>query len=54
MQWLKTVLVEQYEFLQWTANDHLPHSTFVGLREDKKASDGPPRVRRPSSSRRPI
>lgn len=34
-QWLKPVLVGQFEFLEWTSDDHLRHSTFVGLREDK-------------------
>jgi bifunctional non-homologous end joining protein LigD len=38
-QWLKPVLVGQFEFLEWTGDNHLRHSTFVGLREDKKASD---------------
>jgi bifunctional non-homologous end joining protein LigD len=38
-QWLKPVLVGQFEFLEWTADNHLRHSTFVGLREDKKAKD---------------
>jgi DNA ligase D-like protein (predicted ligase) len=37
--WLKPVLVAQMEFLEWTADDHLRHSKFVGLREDKKAKD---------------
>jgi len=36
-QWLKPVLVGQFEFLEWTADDHLRHAKFVGLREDKKA-----------------
>jgi DNA ligase D-like protein (predicted ligase) len=34
-QWLKPVLVGQFEFLEWTSDDHLRHSKFVGLREDK-------------------
>ena len=38
-QWLKPVLVGQFEFLEWTADDHLRHSKFVGLREDKNAKD---------------
>jgi DNA ligase D-like protein (predicted ligase) len=38
-QWLKPGLVGQFEFLEWTADDHLRHSKFVGLREDKKARD---------------
>ncbi|HWK31849.1 MAG TPA: non-homologous end-joining DNA ligase, partial [Terriglobales bacterium] len=36
-QWLKPVLVGQFEFLEWTGDNHLRHSKFVGLREDKKA-----------------
>ena len=38
-QWLKPELVGQFEFLDWTADHHLRHSKFVGLREDKKARD---------------
>jgi bifunctional non-homologous end joining protein LigD len=38
-QWLKPVLVGQFEFLEWTGENHLRHSRFVGLREDKKAKD---------------
>ena len=38
-RWLKPVLVGQFEFLEWTADSHLRHSKFVGLREDKKAKD---------------
>ena len=38
-QWLKPELVGQFEFLEWTTDNHLRHSKFVGLREDKKASD---------------
>ena len=38
-QWLKPVLVGQFEFLEWTGDNHLRHSKFVGLREGKKASD---------------
>jgi bifunctional non-homologous end joining protein LigD len=37
--WLKPVLVAQIEFLEWTGENHLRHSKFVGLREDKKARD---------------
>ena len=36
-QWLRPVLVGQFEFLEWTADNHLRHSKFVGLREDKNA-----------------
>jgi bifunctional non-homologous end joining protein LigD len=37
--WLKPVLVGQFEFLEWTADNHLRHSKFVALREDKKPED---------------
>jgi bifunctional non-homologous end joining protein LigD len=36
---VKPVLVGQFELLEWTADNHLRHSTFVGLREDKTARD---------------
>ncbi len=39
VQWLKPVLVGQFEFLEWTADNHLRHSKFVALRDDRKASD---------------
>ena len=38
-RWLKPVLVGQFEFVEWTAEGHLRHSKFIGLREDKKAQD---------------
>src|SRR5688572_25914383 len=37
--WLEPVLVAQIEFLEWTGENHLRHSRFVGLREDKKPKD---------------
>jgi len=33
--WLRPELVAQVEFLEWTESNHLRHSKFVGLREDK-------------------
>jgi bifunctional non-homologous end joining protein LigD len=33
--WVKSTLVAQIEFLEWTEQDHLRHSKFVGLRDDK-------------------
>ena len=39
VQWLKPVLVGQFEFLEWTGDNHLRHSRFVGLREDKNAKE---------------
>lgn len=38
-RWLRPVTVGQFEFVEWTPENHLRHSKFVGLREDKKASD---------------
>lgn len=38
-RWLKPELVAQIEFLEWTSDNHLRHSRFVGLREDKRAKD---------------
>jgi len=35
--WVRPELVAQIEFLEWTESDHLRHSKFVGLREDKDA-----------------
>jgi DNA ligase D-like protein (predicted ligase) len=37
--WLRPKLVAQIEFTEWTAGNHLRHSKFVGLRNDKKASE---------------
>lgn len=37
--WLKPILVAQVEFLEWTSDDHLRHSKFAGLREDKNPQD---------------
>jgi bifunctional non-homologous end joining protein LigD len=34
-RWVKPKLVAEIEFTDWTAADHLRHSRFVGLREDK-------------------
>jgi len=38
-RWLKPVLVGQFEFVEWTADGHLRHSRFMGLREDKEPHD---------------
>ena len=38
-QWLKPVLVGQFEFLEWTGENHLRHSKFIALRDDKAATD---------------
>jgi bifunctional non-homologous end joining protein LigD len=36
-RWLKPVLVGQFEFLEWTPDNHLRHSRFMGLCDDKDA-----------------
>jgi bifunctional non-homologous end joining protein LigD len=36
-RWLKPVLVAQVEFLEWTGENHLRHTRFIALREDKPA-----------------
>ena len=38
-RWLKPVLVGQFEYVEWTPHNHLRHSRFVALREDKDARD---------------
>lgn len=38
-RWVKPLLVAQFEFLEWTADNHLRHTSFVGLREDKAPRD---------------
>ena len=39
IQWLRPKLVAQIEFTEWTEGNHLRHSEFVALRNDKKASE---------------
>ena len=36
-RWVRPVLVGQFEFVEWTPDEHLRHSRFVGLREDVDA-----------------
>jgi DNA ligase D-like protein (predicted ligase) len=36
-RWLKPVLIAQIEFLEWTGENHLRHTRFIGLRDDKAA-----------------
>jgi DNA ligase D-like protein (predicted ligase) len=38
-RWLKPILVGQFEFTEWTPENHLRHSRFVALRDDKAAKD---------------
>jgi bifunctional non-homologous end joining protein LigD len=38
-RWLKPVTVAQFEFVEWTPENHLRHSRFLALRDDKAAGD---------------
>ena len=38
-RWLKPELVAQIEFTEWTQGNHLRHSHFAGLRDDKDPRD---------------
>ena len=38
-RWLKPVLVGQFEFVEWTGENHLRHTRFMGLRDDKRPKD---------------
>jgi bifunctional non-homologous end joining protein LigD len=37
--WLRPELVAQIQFTEWTPDNHLRHSRFVGLRDDKDAKE---------------
>jgi len=39
IQWLRPKLVAQIEFTEWTKGNHLRHSRFLSLRDDKKAGE---------------
>ncbi len=39
IQWLRPKLVAHIEFTEWTEGNHLRHSRFVALRDDKAARD---------------
>lgn len=39
MIWTKPALVAQVQFVEWTAENRLRHSKFLGLRSDKAAKD---------------
>jgi bifunctional non-homologous end joining protein LigD len=38
-RWLRPKLVAQIEFTEWTPDEHLRHSSFAGLREDKEVRE---------------
>ena len=40
--WIKPEAVAQIEFLEWTDANHLRHTKFVGLRDDKERGASPP------------
>jgi bifunctional non-homologous end joining protein LigD len=44
---LKPVLVGQFEYVEWTPDNHLRHSSFIALREDRNARE----VRRENDAR---
>jgi bifunctional non-homologous end joining protein LigD len=37
--WLKPLLVGQFEFVEWTADGHLRHSRYMGIRDDTRPGD---------------
>jgi bifunctional non-homologous end joining protein LigD len=37
MRWVRAALVAQIRFVEWTADGHLRHAAYLGLRRDKKA-----------------
>ncbi len=39
MQWVMPRRVAQIRFVEWTADGHLRHASFLGMREDKAATD---------------
>jgi bifunctional non-homologous end joining protein LigD len=39
MQWVAPRLVAQIRFVEWTADGHLRHAAYLGLRTDKRARD---------------
>jgi bifunctional non-homologous end joining protein LigD len=39
MQWVRPKLVVQIRFVEWTAEGHLRHAAYLGIRADKRALD---------------
>jgi ATP-dependent DNA ligase len=39
LKWVKPKLVAEIAFTEWTRDGHLRHSTFVTMRDDKKARE---------------
>ena len=46
-RWLNPVLVGQFQFVEWTPDNHLRHASFIALREDRDARE----VRREDNAR---
>ena len=46
-EWLKPVLVAQFDFVESTPDNHLRHSSFIALRDDRDARE----VRREDDAR---
>ena len=38
-RWLKPVLVAQFEFVEWTPDNHLRHAKFISIREGRRPTD---------------
>ena len=38
-RWLRPVLAGQFEYVEWTPDNHLRHSRFIGLRDDRKPAN---------------
>jgi ATP-dependent DNA ligase len=38
-RWIEPVLVGQFEFVEWAPDNHLRHSRFISLRDDRSAGD---------------
>ena len=38
-RWVRSGLVAQFEFVEWTPDNHLRHARFVALRADKNPRD---------------
>lgn len=51
-RWLKPVLVAQIEFLEWTGENHLRHTKFIALRDDKPAREVSRCKRHPNNEQR--
>lgn len=37
--WVRPVVVAEFEFVEWTPDNHLRHAAFVGVRDSKQARD---------------